>query len=175
MSPRKRGGPRALVPQLVPMDKLRPDPANLNTHPERNIEAIAESLDEFGQVKPIVVSKDFIIAAGNGTYEGAGRLGWTELGAIVYPGSLAQAKRYAIADNRSAELAEWDWPALAETLHDAEAAGKLPGLGFTPDEVVAVDQILARGEGTPVSFVAHPKDAEAPAHKCPECGHEFDD
>ena len=58
------------------------DPSNARKHSAKNIEAIKGSLAKFGQQKPIVISKDNIVLAGNGTLEAAKALGWDDIGII---------------------------------------------------------------------------------------------
>ena len=102
--------------ESVPLGDLRQDPGNVRTHDDRNIDAILVSLREFGQQKPIVVDADGVVIAGNGTLRAAELLGWSHIN--VVRSSLADVKRtaYAIADNRTAELAAWDEAGLAAVL-----------------------------------------------------------
>jgi 16S rRNA G966 N2-methylase RsmD len=92
------------------------DPANVRTHSGKNIDAIKASLKRLGQQKPIVVSADNIVIAGNGTLAAAKALGWDTLDihrtALKGPEAIA----YAIADNRTAELADWDMDGLSAQL-----------------------------------------------------------
>ena len=61
----------------VPLDQLKPDPANARKHSDRNIEEIIRSLKEFGQHAPLVVQKGTNrIIVGNGRYEAMQMLGW---------------------------------------------------------------------------------------------------
>ncbi len=105
-----------LHPLAVPIDALRADPANVRAHDERNLHAIEASLRRFGQQKPIVIDAQGVVVAGNGTLEAARAMGWSYL--AVVRSSLAAAERtaFAIADNRTAELAQWDEPALTRQL-----------------------------------------------------------
>lgn len=106
-----------LEPFIVAMDSLYIDPANARLHGERNIEAIAASLMEFGQQKPIVVDAKGRVVAGNGTLEAAKILGWDNIAAIVSDiDSEATLSAYAIADNRTAELADWNFYNLEQKL-----------------------------------------------------------
>ena len=120
--------------QSVKIDDISQDPANVRKHDERNLSAIVASLRKFGQQKPIVVNADGIILAGNGTYEAAKRLGWEKIDVVRSALKGSDATGFAIADNRTAELADWDDTALAETLRalqsedfDVEAAGFTDG------------------------------------------------
>lgn len=123
----------------VPVSKLVPDPANVRTHDSKNLEAIKHSLATFGQRKPIVVARgnagELVVIAGNGTLEAAKALGWKELQVAEVPEDwdADKARAFAIADNRTAELADWNDVALAEALVDLDASGWDIGvLGFEP-------------------------------------------
>ena len=119
--------------ETVVLDSLRLDPSNARRHDKRNLSAIQESLRRFGQRKPIVVSTDGIVIAGNGTVEAARALGWTEISVARIPSEWTsdQIKAYALADNRSAELAEWDETTLAEQLIELDEIGwDVVELGF---------------------------------------------
>jgi DNA modification methylase len=101
----------------LPIESLVPDPANARTHDEKNLASIKASLSRFGQRLPIVVQKQgMIVRAGNGRLLAARELGWTHMAAVVVDESEVEATAFAIADNRSAELAEWDDEALAKLL-----------------------------------------------------------
>ena len=127
---------------------LTPDPANARKHGPRNLDAIKASLAAFGHRKPIVVQAEgMIVRAGNGTLEAAKALGWETIAAVVLDDDNATASQFAIADNRTAELAEWDDKTLASLLDgmdeptrdmlafdDKELAGLMRGL--EPDEIV---------------------------------------
>lgn len=113
---------------------LLPDPQNARKHDQRNLDAIKTSLDKFGQRKPIVATPDGIVLAGNGTLQAAKALGWTDITVALTPKEwdYNTAKAYALADNRTAELAEWDTSILANQLIDLDAEGwEVSELGFT--------------------------------------------
>jgi hypothetical protein len=110
--------------ETVPIKSLTMDPENARTHSQKNIEAIAGSLTTFGQRKPLVVW-DNIVIAGNGTIEAAKSLGWEKVEITRVPSDWShdQARAFALADNRTAELAEWDDSVLAEQLIELDAVG----------------------------------------------------
>lgn len=112
-----------------PVAALREDPENARRHSEQNLSSIAASLRAHGQRKPIVV-KAGVVIAGNGTLRAARALGWTHLAAVEYEGPEAMARAFALADNRSAELAEWDDDVLARALREADAQGLLGATSF---------------------------------------------
>jgi site-specific DNA-methyltransferase (adenine-specific) len=119
--------------ETVNVNSLTPDPANARKHDGKNLKAIASSLEKFGQRKPIVVTPNSIVVAGNGTLEAAKSLGWTEIAVARTPVGWTwdQIKAFALADNRTAELAEWDDKVLADQLLELDANGwELEDLGF---------------------------------------------
>lgn len=142
-SPAQRVAP-ALHPLLVDIDQLHPDPANVRLHGDRNLAAITASLARFGQQKPIVVQhQGMIVRAGNGTLLAARKLGWTQIAANVVDMTDTEATAYAIADNRTAELAEWhteDLLAQLEALRSDDEA-LFAATGFDGDEL---DQLMAQ-------------------------------
>lgn len=117
-----------------PIDGLILDPKNARKHGERNIKAIMESLLRYGQQKPIVC-KDKVVMAGNGTLEAAKRLGWDRIAVVDFHLERRHAGQYALADNRTAELAEWDFPVLSDQLNLFEQDGQLElGVMWTKEE-----------------------------------------
>jgi|LakMenE18May11ns_1017448.scaffolds.fasta_scaffold9786643_2 ParB-like chromosome segregation protein Spo0J len=122
---------------------LSNDPANARKHDDRNIESIVASLRRFGQQKPIVVDMNNIVRAGNGTLEAARRLGWDSIDCVKTDLKGSDAIAYAIADNRTSELAEWNSDVLAAQLNglladDEELAN---AAGFTAEEIEAMGLI----------------------------------
>jgi DNA modification methylase len=119
--------------ETVNVNSLTPDPANARKHDGKNLQAIAHSLEKFGQRKPICVTPDSIVVAGNGTLEAAKSLGWSEIVIARTPvgWTWEQIRAFALADNRTAELAEWDNKVLADQLLELDANGwELEELGF---------------------------------------------
>jgi ParB family transcriptional regulator, chromosome partitioning protein len=117
--------------ETVPIKNLSQDSANARKHNPRNLEAIKASLRRFGQQKPIVVDSKNIVRAGNGTFQAAQALGWTEIKIVHSDLPPSELTAYAIADNRTAELAEWDGQVLAKLMADED----LGDLGFESDEL----------------------------------------
>ena len=102
--------------ESVPIATLSQDPANARKHDDKNLEAIKASLRRFGQQKPIVVDSSNVVRAGNGTLAAATALGWDSINVVQTDLQGSEATAYAIADNRTAELAEWDESVLAASL-----------------------------------------------------------
>jgi ParB-like chromosome segregation protein Spo0J len=161
--------------ETVPIDAIHPDPANVRRHPDRNLDAIKASLARFGQQRPIVVDAKGIVRAGNGTLAAAKVLGWDTVQIVRTGLQGSEATAYAIADNRSAELAEWDDTALAETLRSLQSEDfDLTAAGFTDDEVDRLINGLANDilpDGANGKEYDESVADEVEYLECPECHH----
>lgn len=136
--------------EKIKIATLTPDPKNARVHNKKNIEAIASSLREFGQRTPIVLQRrpegELIVRKGNGTVEAAKSLGWKEIEALVFEEDDVKAQAYAIADNRTGELAEWDETILAELLDDLASEYDVNDLGFDINEFSELMSLLEEPE-----------------------------
>lgn len=129
--------------QKIELDRLVHDPANPRTHDDRNLAAIRASLQENGQVEPLVVQRSTrMVIAGNGRMMAMKELGWDAAQCVVLDVDDTAARKLSITLNRSGELAGWDEGVLAQHLSELE---KLEGsefnaydLGFNPDEFDAL-------------------------------------
>ena len=125
--------------QSVDIEILIPDPENVRLHNKKNLDAIKNSLIRFGQQKPVVVDKDNKVVAGNGTLAAAKDLGWDQLEVVYTDLNDSESVAFAIADNRTAELAEWDRGTLAKMFKDKDVGE----VGFSRREI---EQMVARME-----------------------------
>lgn len=132
--------------QVVDIATLVPDPNNARVHNDRNLDAIKHSLAKYGQRKPIVVrQQDLMVAAGNGTLEAAKALGWTKLAASVRPMTDEEFTGYGLADNRTAELAKWNFEVVARLDKLMSEQGESTMIGWSPDEL----EVLRAADWTP--------------------------
>lgn len=128
----------------VMIELLRPDPDNARTHSKANLNAIEASLRAHGQRKPIVVTSDMTVVAGNGTLSVmTDRLGWDSVWVSVFPGTAAEARAFGIADNRTGELAEWDEQLLTAALLSIRSADETL-LAATGYPAVELERMLAQ-------------------------------
>lgn len=108
-----------------------------------NVDAIAESLRENGQYKPIVVNvgthtgRANEVLVGNHTMQAAQQLGWTEIAAVVVDATEDEARRIVLADNRTSDLGSYDDELLLDLLQQQD---DLMGTAFTAE---FVDDLLA--------------------------------
>lgn len=103
---------------------------------EKAVEAVAESIKEFGFKVPIVIDSDGVIVAGHTRLKAARSLGLDKVPCIVADDlTPEQVKAFRLADNKTAELAEWNFELLENELaelnnFDMDALGfdKLPDI-----------------------------------------------
>jgi DNA modification methylase len=122
----------------VPIASLVLDPANARDHGEANRASVRASLTERGQTLPITVRlANRVIMTGNCTVEEMLALGHTHVAALFRDYTEAQAAAWAIAHNRTAELATWDYRQLGETMAAFPEADWL-AVGHEANELEAI-------------------------------------
>ena len=83
------------------------------------VDAVANSIKEFGWQQPIVVDKDNVIIVGHTRYKAAKKLGMDKVPVVVASKlTPEQVKAYRLADNKVGELADWNLPKLNIELDD---------------------------------------------------------
>lgn len=142
--------------ETMKLTELVSDPNNARKHDDKNLEAIKGSLTQFGQRKPIVIGAGNVVIAGNGTLAAAKALGWDEIEVVRVPDDWTadQAKAFALADNRTAELASWDSQILnAQVLELTEAGFDVLEFGF---ELVQPDEPAEEEDSEPLDDAIEP-------------------
>jgi len=150
--------------ETIDIEEVQPDAANVRKRTERSSEAIRRSLQQFGAGRSIVMDSAGIVRAGNGTLAEAKAAGIKRVRIIETDGDElvavrrrdltgADAAAYAIADNRAAELSEWDEAGLDAMLQELANEGvDLEDVGFTEDDLAElfaeVDAAGGSGRGT---------------------------
>lgn len=116
------------------------DESNVRKHSERNMQAVRDSLDAFGPYQPLaVVDADGIVRVGNARIQAAIDKGYEQVPIVRTQRRGKEAEALAIADNRTAELAEWD-DGLVDVLAELQQDGNVDHLvtGFTDKEIAAL-------------------------------------
>lgn len=89
---------------------------------EKAIDAVMQSIRDYGFNQPLVIDAENVIIAGHTRYKALQRLGVTEIPCIVKGDLTAQqAKEYRIADNKTSELSSWDMGRLIPELREIES------------------------------------------------------
>lgn len=105
----------------VPINQLKPYKNNARTHSEKQVEKIANSIQEFGFINPVLIDSDYGIIAGHGRVKGAEKLGMEEVPCLFVEDLTEEQKRaYIIADNKLALDAGWDYELLQVELDELD-------------------------------------------------------
>lgn len=155
-----------LRPLAVPIASLVFDPRNAKKHAERDLSAIAASLRNYGVCKPAVVRRaDRVILAGNGAVQAAAEIcGFTHFPVVFVDVDDKTAIGFSIADNRTAELAEWDVEQLRALLDEVDYSGDDELIRLRDDFLAELDE-LAR-DAAEIAAGADPADStRKPARK----------
>ena len=120
----------------VRIDEIRPYDKN----PRKNdtaVQAVANSIKQFGFRQPIVVDKHGVIIVGHTRYKAAKLLGMTEVPVVYADMKPSDAKAYRLADNKTGELATWDYEQLEAELRELTDEIDMSdfGLGGMTDDI----------------------------------------
>ena len=156
---------RVLVVQLIikKLKDIHPYPNN----PRKNdgaVDAVAESIRQCGYVAPIIVDEDGIILAGHTRYKALKKLGHTDAEVIVKEGlTEGQKRKYRLLDNKTNELADWDFDLLADELDGLDFGDLDLDWGIISPNEFGEDFSLPDGEKSEfvtMSFTLHERQKE---------------
>ena len=127
----------------LPVADLVPYANNARTHDDKQIEMIARSIEEFGFLNPVLIDRQKNVIAGHGRILAAKKLGLKQVPVLFVEGlTEEQRKAYILADNRLAEMSEWDMDLVGNELEELQAAGFDTGLlGFDWDSASKLEPI----------------------------------
>ncbi len=171
----------------LPISELTPDPKNARLHNEKNIAAVKASLDRFGMRSALVAQRSgeqLVVRVGNGRLQAAKELGWTHLPVMVCEEGDEEAMAFALADNKTAQLAEWDPDGLHAVFEElgAFSGDLLEVTGFDTQDVSNIISGLDQSGSTeesrearepstpPESFPQYDENLEV-EHRCPRCSY----
>ena len=104
--------------KTISIAELKPYQGNAKIHGKRQIEALAESIKEFGFLSPVLIDKNNVIIAGHGRVQATTLAGLEKVPCVCVEGlTEEQKKAYIIADNRLSEVdSGWDMEIVAQEL-----------------------------------------------------------
>jgi DNA modification methylase len=130
-----------LTTEPVDLDALTPHPDNANLGRD---EVVADSLDRYGQWRPLVAQRSTgRVLIGHTMLRAARRLGWQQIAVHWRDVGDDEARRILAVDNRSRDLADTDERALLALL---ESLDGLDGTGYAPDDLGQLHAVLEAEE-----------------------------
>jgi DNA modification methylase len=126
--------------EQIPIDQLRPNEENPR-HNDDAVDQVARSIQDFGFNNPIITDAKLRIAAGHTRLKAAKKLGLKEVPVIRVPGLVgSKFTGFAIADNKTAEIAEWDPELLNKLVAELnlDIDFDLTSLGFDDAELTEI-------------------------------------
>jgi ParB family transcriptional regulator, chromosome partitioning protein len=100
------------------LEEIKPYEKNPRKN-EDAVQYVSASIQEFGFKVPIVIDRNGVIVAGHTRYKAAQQLGMESVPCVVADDlSDEQIKAFRLADNKTAEMAGWDFEMLDIELAD---------------------------------------------------------
>jgi hypothetical protein len=159
-----------LTIEYINIDELIPYINNPRIN-DNAVDVVAASIKEFGFKNPILIDRENVIIAGHTRLKAAKKLGLKEVPTIkVEDLTDEQVKALRLVDNKTGELAEWDWNVLEKELAELEfefGSEKLESMGFEL-ECIDLDEFGTefalpegeQGEMRTMSFQLHVRQKE---------------
>lgn len=103
------------------------------------VPAVAKSIRKFGFKQPLVIDKAGVIVAGHTRYLAAKKIGLETVPCVVADDlTPKQINEYRIADNKTSEMARWNYLGLAREINSIDGSD-LIDFGFTQYEIDALN------------------------------------
>ena len=144
------------------LSELKPYENNPRKNDEA-VEYVANSIKEFGFKVPIVIDKDGVIVAGHTRYKAAKQLKLKTVPCIIADDlNEEQIKAFRLADNKTAEMAGWDFPLLDIELAEIETLD-MADFGF--------QKVEFNFDGVDELDESNYQEPEKDKLECPNCHH----
>lgn len=134
-------------------------------NPRRNdvsVDAVADSIKQFGFKVPIVIDKDNKIVTGHTRYKACLKLGIEKIPCVVADDLTdEQVRAFRLVDNKTSELSSWDWDKLEQELE-----------GIENIDMSVFDFVINEADidGLFDDIEKPEQDKEPKKLKCPHCG-----
>lgn len=149
--------------KMIDISKLKPYEKNPR-HNDAGVDALAESIKQFGFKVPIVIDENMVIVAGHTRLKAALKLKLKQIPCVIADDlSENQIKAYRLADNKISEMSEWDYESLFDELDKLKVSDiNMETFGFEDLDINwdHIDEISEKNYEEP----------ESDKLRCPLCG-----
>lgn len=143
------------------VSELKLNPNN----PRKNddaVDVIAKSIEKYGFKNPLIIDENNVVWCGNTRLKASKKLKLKEVPCIVASDlTEEQIRELALIDNKSSEIADWDYDLLKEELNVLDLSDFDLSWGIINEEDVNIDDFFTEAEE---------KLKEPKTIKCPHCG-----
>ena len=153
--------------QEIFINELKPYKNNPRKN-DKAVDAVAKSIQQFGFKEPIVIDKDKVIVCGHTRLKAAQKLKLEKIPCVIADDlTPEEIKAFRLIDNKTAELAEWDFDMLSDELSDIE----IPEFDMTEFDFGIKNFSVQDAEKTFENFEDNVSKAkERKVIVCPKCG-----
>lgn len=163
--------------ELIDIKKIKPYENNPRINDDA-VDAVAESIKQFGFKSPIILDKNNVIICGHTRFKAAQKLKLKQIPCIIADDlTEEQVKAYRLADNKTSELADWDYALLDIEIGEIKGID-LEDFGFDLDTDFDYDEDLEEEDYSSEEIkkeLNQVKESVKKTHVCPSCGCEFED
>lgn len=115
----------------VEINQLKPSEKNVRLHNEMQIQELKRSVEQFGQIRPIVTDENYVILAGHGLWETMKEMGKSVVDVLAVKGLTESGKKkLMLADNKVYELGATDLDSMMDIISEIKLDGEdldIPG------------------------------------------------
>lgn len=152
----------------IEISKIKPYAKNPRKN-DKAVDAVANSIKEFGFKVPLVIDSNYEIVAGHTRYKASKKLKLTTVPCIIADDlTEEQIKAFRLADNKVGEIAEWDDELLSEELLDLDLDMSLFGFDLESETIEGFEETDVSIKNNQPNFEKEKKECT-----CPQCGLKF--
>ena len=131
--------------EVIKLEDITPAERNIRTHGDKQIAEFVKSVEQFGQIRPIVTDEDLVIIAGHGLHQAMTEMGETEARVLRMIGLTdAEKKKLMLADNKIYELGNLNNDNIMAVLEEINMSGE--GLDIPGYDMEVLENILGEME-----------------------------
>jgi len=124
----------------IKIEEIKPYEKNAKTHPKKQIDLLVKNIQKFGFTTPCLIDEENNLIAGHGRLEAIKILKHKTVPCVRMEGlTEAEIKALRLADNKIAELGEWDMNLAIEELKGL-SEDELDLTGFDKDLIIEPDE-----------------------------------